>query len=225
MTCPASFAEPHTADIASRLGEIDARIRSVGRTRDEIRLVAVTKTFPRSVLDPLRAVGLFDVGENYTQELLDKVSKDEGTPALRWHFLGQLQSNKISKLCRSASVLETVSRKSELEVIARQERQPEIYVQIDFTGQENRGGAPLVELDVLLRRAELLKVTVSGLMTVAPPDPLRAREAFSELRRAASTWNLPELSMGMSDDLEIALEEGSTAIRVGRALLGSRPQA
>jgi uncharacterized pyridoxal phosphate-containing UPF0001 family protein len=187
--------------------------------------VAVTKTFPHSVLDPLRALGLFDVGENYTQELLDKVSKDEGTPDLRWHFLGQLQSNKIGKLCRCASVLETVSRKSELEVIARQERQPEIYVQIDFTGQENRGGAPLGELEALLRRAELLEVTVSGLMTVAAPDPQRAREAFSELRRAASTWNLPELSMGMSDDLEIALEEGSTAIRVGRALLGSRPQA
>ena len=225
MTCPASFAEPRTAEIASRLGEIDARIRSVGRTRDEIRLVAVTKTFPHSVLDPLRALGLFDVGENYTQELLDKVSKDEGAPALRWHFLGQLQSNKIAKLCRSASVLETVSRISELEFIARQERQPEIYVQIDFTGQENRGGASLGGLEALLRRAELLEVTVSGLMTVAAPDPLRAREAFSELRRAASTWNLPELSMGMSDDLEIALEEGSTAIRVGRALLGSRPQA
>lgn len=225
MTCPASFAEPYTADIASRLGEIDARIRSVGRTRDDVRLVAVTKTFPGSVLGSLRALGLLDVGENYTQELLDKVSKDEGTPALRWHFLGPLQSNKIGKLCRAVSVLETVSRISELEVIARHERRPEIYVQIDFTGQENRGGAPLGELDALLRRAELLDVTVSGLMTVAAPDPLRARLAFSELRRAASTWNLPELSMGMSDDLEIALEEGSTAIRIGRALLGSRSQA
>jgi hypothetical protein len=187
--------------------------------------VAVTKTFPGSVLGSLRALGLLDVGENYTQELLDKVSKDEGTPALRWHFLGPLQSNKIGKLCRAVSVLETVSRISELEVIARHERRPEIYVQIDFTGQENRGGAPLGELDALLRRAELLDVTVSGLMTVAAPDPLRARLAFSELRRAASTWNLPELSMGMSDDLEIALEEGSTAIRIGRALLGSRSQA
>ena len=170
------------------------------------------------------ANGLNDVGENYVDELEAKCAQSRELN-LRWHFLGALQSNKIARVTACAQVLSTVSRTKELERIASSDHRPAIYVQVDYTGGASRNGAPADEVAALVQRALDLELDVQGLMTVAAPDPALARSAFGALAALRTDLGLKECSMGMSDDLEVACEMGTSEVRIGRALFGERVAA
>jgi PLP dependent protein len=221
-TSPVSSASSDlTARVAANLTALRERITRTGRDPASIRLVAVTKTFGVEAVDAALANGLHDLGENYVDELEAKSAQRRAEP-LTWHYIGALQSNKIARICSSAQVIATVSRAKELERVARSDAHPELLIQVDYTGGATRNGASAAEVPALLRHARELELDVRGLMTVAAPDPASARSAFANLARLRVELGLVECSMGMSDDVEIACELGSTELRIGRALFGER---
>lgn len=221
-TSPASFASDELVQrVAANLAAIERRITATGRVLESVRIVAVTKTFPSSVVRAAAAVGLDTIGENYVDELEAKSRATEDL-TLRWHFLGALQSNKIARIVVASDVVCGVSRLKELEKIAAHHPGMVIYVEVDHTGEAARNGASPREVEELVHRARDLELDVRGLMTVAPTDPGAARLAFAATAALADDLGLAERSMGMSDDLEAALECGSTEVRLGRALFGPR---
>ncbi|HUX03618.1 MAG TPA: YggS family pyridoxal phosphate enzyme [Acidimicrobiales bacterium] len=221
-TFPASSAEDELAErVAANLAQLRERILEAGRTLESVRIVGVTKTFAPEVVRVAAAAGLSTFGENYVDELEVKRSATSDLD-VRWHFLGALQTNKIARIVRAADVVCGVARVRELEKIALLEATPVLYVQVDFTGSAQRNGARVDEVAPLVRRGHELGLEVRGLMTIAPPEPEPARRAFLATSALADELGLVERSMGMSDDLEIALECGTTEVRVGRALFGQR---
>jgi uncharacterized pyridoxal phosphate-containing UPF0001 family protein len=221
-TCPASSVNGELLErVTANLIAVRARIASTGRDPSTVRIVAVTKTFGPEFVRAAMAAGLHAVGENYVEELIQK--RDEVPDiALTWHYLGALQSNKIHRVALAADVLCGVSRLKELELIAATRASAAIYVQVDFTGAEGRSGAAPNPVAGLVERGRTLGLDVRGLMTVAPVDPCGARSAFSSTIALADDLGLVERSMGMTSDLEVACELGSSEIRVGRALFGPR---
>jgi len=221
-TFPASFAEDELAQrIAANLAQLRERITNVGRSLDSVRIVGVTKTFASDVVRAAVAAGLGTLGENYIDELEAKRA-ETGDLQIRWHYLGALQTNKIARIARVADVVCGVSRLKELEKIASLDRAPVLYVQVDFTGAPQRNGAPAEEVEGLVGRARALDLDVRGLMTVAPATLDGARRAFVATSTLADELGLVERSMGMSDDLEVALECGTSEVRIGRGLFGRR---
>jgi PLP dependent protein len=221
-TSPASSADPAlTRRVAENLTALRARIASTGRDPSTIRIVAVTKTFGVEAVRAAAANGLHDVGENYVDELETKFAQSRDLD-LSWYFLGTLQTNKIARVAACARVLCTVSRIKELEKIASAPLHPALYVQVDYTGGATRNGAPASDVAALVQRARGLGLDVRGLMTVAAPDLREARSAFANLAALRVDQGLEECSMGMSDDLEVACERGTSELRIGRALFGER---
>jgi hypothetical protein len=210
--------------VVANLAVAKARIASTGRDPERIRVVGVTKTFGADVVRAASAAGITCVGENYLDELVAKHSAT-GDLALTWHYLGSLQTNKIARLCEHADLLCGVSRLKEIEKIAHVRPGMAIYVQVDFTGAAQRNGAGESEVEGIVQRARELGLDVRGLMTVAPEDPDGARAAFKATAALADELGLKERSMGMSDDLEIACEQGTSEVRLGRALFGPRMAA
>ena len=180
-----------------------------------------TKTFTPSFVRAAAAVGLTTIGENYVDELEEK-RRATADLALRWHYLGALQSNKIARVVAVSDLVCGVSRVKELERISAHASGAAIYVEVDHTGEAQRNGAAPRDVAALVGRGRELGLDVRGLMTVAPPDRDAARRAFVATAALADDLGLVERSMGMSDDLEIALECGSSEIRLGRALFGPR---
>jgi hypothetical protein len=220
-TSPASFANDDLVrQVAANLERVRARVASSSRDPAGVRVVAVTKAFGAPMVRAASAVGLEAVGENYLDELSAKRAATNDVD-VRWHFLGALQSNKIAPLLRVADLLCSVSRNKEIDKIASHGAAA-LYVQVDCTGAPSRNGAAPGEVAGLVARARERGLDVRGLMTVAPPDERGAREAFHITSDLADELSLVERSMGMSDDLEIACEFGSTEVRVGRALFGPR---
>ena len=207
--------------VEANLAEVRRRIESCGVDPSSVRMVAVTKTFGADAVHVAFELGLRHFGENYVDELCEKHSALQANDAV-WHFLGALQTNKIPRALRCADVLSGVSRERELEKIASLEPGATIDVQVDFTGEAQRNGAPPEEVEGLVTRARELNLKVRGLMVVAPPGEERTRSAFAETVALADRLGLKERSMGMSEDLEIALEQGTTELRLGRALFGPR---
>jgi uncharacterized pyridoxal phosphate-containing UPF0001 family protein len=164
---------------------------------------------------------LTTLGENYAAELIEKAEalRDE---SVAWHYLGAIQTNKIGRLAPVADVFESLMREREAEAIGARKPDAKVMVQVDLTGKPGRNGAPLDDVEPLVHRARALGLHVEGLMTVAPIEPDAARKAFRAVKDLATELGLRECSMGMTDDLEIAVEEGSTMVRVGRALFGAR---
>ena len=221
-TCPASSASHELVlRVATNLGVIHDRIASTGRDVSSVRVVAVTKTFGADAVRAAHEVGLRAMGENYVDELSQKRAATSDL-ALTWHFLGALQSNKIGLALRFADLLCGVSREKELERISRLRPGMAIYVQVDFTDAVGRNGADARDVAQLVARARALDLDVRGLMSVPAMEPQRARSAFAAMVALADDLGLPERSMGMSDDLELACELGSSEIRIGRALFGPR---
>lgn len=219
---PASCASDDLVQrVAANLADVRHRITASGRALDEIRIVAVTKTFGAAEVRAARSVGLSAVGENYVDELAQKREQCEDL-GLRWHYLGALQTNKIARVAHIADVLCGVSRAREIDRIAAARAGTSIYVQVDFTRSAQRNGAPAHEVASLVQRARDVGLDVRGLMTVAPVEPDRAREAFIATDRLCDDLGLVERSMGMTNDLEMACECGSSEVRVGRALFGPR---
>ena len=219
---PASSAEYELLErVAANLARLHERIASTGRDPQSVRVVAVTKTFSLREVRAAYEIGLRDVGENYVDELCEKRG---ATPELdlRWHYLGALQTNKIPRAVTCAHILSGVTRTREIDVIAKVSPGHQVDVQVDFTGEGHRNGAPPDEVPDLVAHARARELVVRGLMVVAPRGETETREAFLRTRDLADELGLVERSMGMSDDIETACELGSTEVRVGRALFGAR---
>jgi uncharacterized pyridoxal phosphate-containing UPF0001 family protein len=224
MTTDSSSAlssEQLTSDVSSRLQEIHQRITSTGRNLDDVRIVAVTKFFGADVVSAAVACGLSHIGENYLDELETKRLELPLAEAT-WHYLGALQSNKIRRIVAAADIVSGVSRTKELDKIASCADSCLVDIQVDYTNAEGRNGADPDMVAELLAHAYRVGVKVRGLMTVAPVDPALAAQAFGHLRSLADRYSLPECSMGMTGDLEAACLAGSTELRIGTALFGSR---
>lgn len=211
------------SEVAERLRLLQDRIRAVGRP--DVSLVAVTKGFDRSAVDAALSLGLRTIGENYAQELLAKAAHETGPGAVRpeWHFLGSLQRNKVRRLAPHVAVWQSVDRQVLGEEIARWAPESRVLVQVNISGEEQKGGCTWGEAAPLVGHLAGLGLSVVGLMGVGPTGPPEAsREPFRRLVGLAEELGLAVRSIGMTDDLEVALEEGSTMLRLGRSLFGRR---
>jgi PLP dependent protein len=220
---PAGAPAPEV--VADRLTAVRRRIETAGGDPTAVKVVAVTKGFGPAAVAVAVSVGVTDVGENYAQELSAKAAAlpPEVEEAVRWHFLGAVQRNKVRALAPLVACWQGVARETEGREIARRRPGSAVLVEMDASGVPGRPGCPPEQVAALVRGLASCDVQVRGLMTVAPREPAGARAAFRLLRGLADELGLPERSMGMSDDLEAAVAEGSTMVRVGRALFGERP--
>ena len=213
-------------EFAERLASIRGRIESAAPEPDRVTLLAVTKGFGPEAVRTALAAGLVAVGENYADELVAKAATlaAEAGPTTAWHYLGAIQRNKVPRLAPVVACWQGVGRIEEGRAIARRHPGARILVQVDVAGLPGRGGVPPAEVEALVGLLRAEDLDVDGLMAVGRPGPPEgARDGFQEVTRLADALGLPTRSMGMTDDLEVALSEGSTMIRVGRALFGERP--
>lgn len=221
------------SELGARLGVIHARIAGAveraGRAPDSVRLVAVSKNKPAADIRAAYAAGQRDFGENYVQELLEKTAALADLVEIRWHVIGRLQRNKARDVARIAALVHTVDRAELARELARRAtaagRRLEILVEVNVAGEATKGGCAPGELAGLLDElAGMPGIEARGLMTIAPDvdDPEAVRPVFAALRELAAKHRLRELSMGMSHDFEIAIEEGATLVRVGTAIFGAR---
>lgn len=214
---------------------ISAAARRAGRSPEAVRLVAVSKTQPAPAVREAAAAGHCLFGENYVQELVTKTA--EVAEPVEWHFIGGLQSNKVRQIAGLVTLIHSVDRLSLAEEIDRQwgklDKVADVLIQVNISRESTKSGTSSAELIQLVRAvAELPHVRVRGLMTMPPffDDPEGARPFFAELRRLAGVVaaeniagvEMGELSMGMSGDFEVAIEEGATLVRVGSAIFGER---
>jgi hypothetical protein len=219
--------------VVARIDDVWRRVRASGRDPATVRLVAVTKGFDASAVSAALAAGVTDIGENYAAELLGKAASLTGASpnpgaagSPRWHFLGAVQRRRVRDLAPVVGCWQTLARAVEGEAIAARAPGARVLVEVEMSGLPGRNGCPPAAVPGLVRTLEALDLDVGGLMVVAPPgSPEVAREAFRTTARLAADLGLEELSMGMTQDLEVALEEGATMVRVGRALFGPRPEA
>jgi len=225
--------------LQARLADVRARIeRAAGRAgRDpaSIRLVAVSKTFPADAVRAAAVAGQIDFGENKVQEALQKIEETRDL-AIRWHLVGHLQSNKAKKVGRFDAIhsIDSTDLLAKVDAAAAAAgRRIDLLVQVDLAGETTKHGAREDDLAAIFDAARSARATaVIGLMLLPPiaDDPNAARPYFRALRdvrdrllaRGVDKSMLHELSMGMSDDFEVAVEEGSTMVRVGTAIFGGR---
>lgn len=225
------------ADIPHNLADIRKRIEKAsvdaGRNPQEIRLVAVSKTFPAEVVRTAYDQGQRIFGESRLQEALPKI---ESLPAdIHWHFIGRVQRNKLRKILAACEVvhgIDSLALASAADRIAGEEGwHSKVYLQVNIAAEESKSGFSPDELVAAMPElAALQNLEIQGLMSIPPPaeSSARAREWFAALRELrdrieqSQQIRLPGLSMGMSDDFEAAIMEGSTHVRVGSAIFGSR---
>lgn len=214
--------------LAAVRGRIAIACARAGRRPEEVTLVGVTKGVDARRVELAAGAGLTDLGENYVQEL---EAKRDAAPAARWHFIGRLQRNKVVRIVRAADLIQTLEPGSASErlvdVAGEQDTDLRCLVEVDLAG--GRVGVPPDQAAGFIERMAAVRgLGVTGLMTVAPlgRDPRPAFAALRELRDrlGGRVEGLVELSMGMSADLEAAVEEGATMVRVGTAIFGSRPE-
>jgi PLP dependent protein len=229
-----------SSTIADRLAAIRFRMAEAARSADRdpssVRLIAVSKTFPIDAVREAWAAGQRDFGENRVQEALQKISGSSDLE-IRWHLLGHLQANKARKAAPAFAVIQSVDRAELLEKIDRAAADvgaaPELLIQVDLAGEETKFGALPSELPRLWdQAAKCSAARVVGLMVLPPlPDtPEDARPWFRQLHELRDQWLakgvpaavLRELSMGMSADFEVAIQEGATMVRIETAIFGSR---
>jgi pyridoxal phosphate enzyme (YggS family) len=215
--------------------KIDAAARRAGRDPASVRLVAVSKTKPAALVEEAARCGQLIFGENYVQELTAKAA--EVREPVVWHFIGSLQSNKVRQIAGQVAMIHSVDRLSLAAEIdcqwAKLGGVCDVLIQVNIAGEASKSGTTSEETLELVRAAALLPhLRIRGLMTMPPffDDPDGARPYFRELRRLADVIDslkipnvlMAELSMGMSGDFEVAIEEGATLVRVGSAIFGER---
>jgi pyridoxal phosphate enzyme (YggS family) len=235
--------------LGSRLDEVRGRVaacaRRAGRTLegDGISLIAVSKTHPAEMVLEAFAGGVFDFGENRVQEAEEKIeivrrAHTDGAQGPRWHLIGHLQSNKARRAVKLFDLIHTVDS---VELIERLERtcadegraELPVLLQVDLAGEETKAGAGVDSLPELIAKVGSCRhVRLAGLMTLPPfyEDAERVRPYFRRLRELRDEWRgreafgegRGELSMGMSHDYEVAIEEGATMVRIGTAIFGAR---
>jgi pyridoxal phosphate enzyme (YggS family) len=222
---------------AEALEQVRARIRAAaeacGRAASEVKLVAVSKTHPAAKIREAYAAGQRDFGENYVQELLGKAEELRDLTELRWHLIGHLQRNKARHVVGLVSMLHTVDTPELAQELAKRaaasNARLEVLVEVSIAGEQQKHGVDPPALDSLLEAIEALPaLSLRGLMCVPPltDDAAAARPHFDALRRLrdehGGVTRLPELSMGMTHDLEHAVAAGATLVRVGTAIFGAR---
>jgi PLP dependent protein len=216
--------------LAENLSRVEERMQAAcaraGRRRDEVTLVAVTKVFPATAIVEAYALGLREFGENYVQEFETKFPQLPPLPGARFHLIGHLQSNKSRRAAELFHTIQTVDSPKLARRLEEQATGPlDIFLEVKLSGEEAKHGAAPEELPALIEAVSACpKLRLRGLMTMPPwtEDPEPSRPYFQRLRRLAETHCLRELSMGMSNDFEVAIEEGATHVRVGTALFGRR---
>jgi pyridoxal phosphate enzyme (YggS family) len=239
LIVPQNLIEPER--IAGNLARIRARIRAAaeesGRNVDHITLVGASKGQPAAALAAAHAAGVRDFGESYVQDALPKMAELAAgvSPAPVWHFIGGLQANKTRAVAENFAWVHTVDRLRIAERLSQQRpyHAPSlnVCVQVHIGAEGSKGGAELAQVPQLLRDiAALPRLTLRGLMCLPPPQSDRARQRhwLHQLREIFESVNadgaaLDTLSMGMSSDLEAAIHEGATLVRIGTDLFGPRP--
>jgi PLP dependent protein len=224
------------SELQERLRRVRERIAKAaersGRGASEISLVAVSKTFPPGILQRAIEAGATDLGENRAQELKEKVAVLGDT--VRWHFVGPLQTNKVRLVAGVASLIHSVDRLDLAETISRRagalDTVQDVLIEVNVTGEANKHGVEPAGALALARSVVALDhINVTGLMTMAPfsEEPEQSRPYFRQLAElrdevAVELSGVIGLSMGMSRDFEVGVEEGATIVRVGEAIFGSR---
>lgn len=230
-----------TETVAERLARVRARIAAAeanaGRPPGSVTLVAVSKTFSAGAAIEAVAAGAADLGENRAQELRDKSAALGPGRDVRWHFVGHLQTNKVRVVVGTASLIHSVDRFGLAEAIGRRAVQlgmsQEVLIQVALAGEAAKQGIEPGRAVALAEEvAGIEGVTVRGLMTIPPipQDPEDSRPFYGQLAELSEILQgvLPgaaELSMGMTRDFEVAIEEGATLVRVGEAIFGPRPSS
>jgi hypothetical protein len=210
------------------------RIGAASGDPGAVRIVAVTKGFGADAVRAALAVGLGEVGENYAVELVSKAatlasdSPPSGLPGSPqgpvWHYLGSVQRNKVPRLAPLVAWWQGLGRIEEGRAIAARRPGARVLVQVDVAGLAGRGGCPPDRVAGLVGALRQEDLDVAGLMAVGRPGPPdEARPGFTLVSKLADSLDLPVRSMGMSDDFEVAVAEGSTMVRLGRVLFGERP--
>jgi pyridoxal phosphate enzyme (YggS family) len=217
------------SSLQDRLAEVRERIAhacaQAHRDPSSVRLLAVTKLFGPEVIRDAWALGLREFGENYVQEMERKAPAVADLPGTRFHLIGHLQSNKTKKAAQLFSAVDSLDA-AKLAIRLNAEATPlDVMIEVKLSHEESKSGAPgfdLPEIVDAVRSSENL--TLRGFMTVPPwsEDAELSRPYFARLRELAQQYRVPELSMGMSNDLEVAIEEGATWVRIGTALFGRR---
>jgi pyridoxal phosphate enzyme (YggS family) len=226
--------------IADNLASVRDRIaraaRATGRAPEDIRLVAVSKTKPASAVREAYEAGQRDFGENYAQELAEKAAELSDLADIRWHYIGHLQTNKAKLVAPIAWMVHTIDTPALAKELGKRaakegcgvtrDRLP-VLVEVNVGGEPQKHGATAAGLVAVLEAVDAQPaLRLRGLMTMPPHDLEGARRAFEALvslrKLHGGRTRLPELSMGMSDDLEVAIASGSTIVRVGTAIFGAR---
>jgi pyridoxal phosphate enzyme (YggS family) len=195
------------------------------RSPASVRLLAVTKVFGPEAIRDAYGVGLRDFGENYVQEMERKVPAIVDLTDARFHLIGHLQSNKTKKAAQMFSSVDSIDASKLAQRLDAESKAMDVMIEVKLSEEETKSGANPADLPAIvdaIRSSRYLKLV--GLMTVPPwsEDAETARPYFARLRELAGRYSIPELSMGMSNDLEVAIEEGATWVRVGTALFGRR---
>ena len=202
---------------ASELIEL-VKIRSEGRAT----LLPVTKGFSVREIQAVFEVGLFGIGESYAQELLEK-SKEISDSRVKWHMIGNIQRNKVRKLSPVIELWHSVYRTEIIDEISKYRSDAKILIQVDMNARHMQGGCSPDDVPLLVDYANKRGLKVEGLMTIGVNrDLIETKESFLALSKMSESLGLKEVSMGMSDDFETALECGATILRVGRGIFGER---
>jgi pyridoxal phosphate enzyme (YggS family) len=218
-----------TDQVRARLAVVRERIDAAGG--DDVVVVAVTKGFGAEAVEAALGAGLVDLGENYAQELVEKAGAidADGVPGrdgldARFHFIGRLQRNKVRLVAPFVALWQSVDRQELAAEIARRAPGAAVLVQLNLSGATQKGGCHPDEAAGLVDQARTAGLDVRGLMGVGPEGPAEsARAGFRRLVALADELDLPVRSIGMSSDLEVAVQEGSTMVRIGTDLFGPRP--
>lgn len=222
---------PSPAEVGERVAHFRELISAVRGDAHQVRIIAVTKTFDASALDIAAATGCDGVGENYAQELLEKLPLRTGANPLPVHFIGHLQSNKVKALFGHVDLWHTVDRQSVIAALGKEVRvrgvPARVLIQVNATDEAQKSGCAPSDVEDLVAAAGDAGLEVLGLMTMGPSDgdPAVTRRSFRRVADLAARLGLSELSMGMTHDARIAIEEGSTMVRIGSGLFGERPRS
>jgi len=219
--------------VASGLLRVKDRIRAtcdrIGRSPEDVLLVAVSKVHSAERIREAYACGQRAFGENYVQELVEKAEMVSDLPDICWHFIGHLQRKKAKQLVRLGVTIETVDSIRLAEEVSKrsllEERSSEVLLQVNVAGEPQKSGCGVDEVSSMVEQIRMLEgLSLRGLMTIPPlvSDPEQSRPHFRRLRDLASEVGLEQLSMGMTSDLEVAIEEGATIVRVGTGVFGPR---
>lgn len=225
-------------EVAQRWNVVDKCLRQVcervGRKRESVELIAVSKKKPVEMITAAIRVGQLSFGENYVQELVEKIDYFDSQMAsdsqkLRWHYIGSLQSNKAKYIVGRVECIHSVDSLTLAKEIDKQAGKKNciqnVLLQVNLAFEESKGGVSESQLKALVEEVKKLKnIHVAGLMIIPPVDfnENQLRQQFRKLQQLAKEHNLNELSMGMSHDFSIAVEEGATMVRVGTSIFGER---